>query len=562
MTVPMVGMLLYNNIYAIHVVRGQVADSYQNMLSLYMNQIDSALNDVDSYMISIAGSGYDLMSLGQAKTETDYYSAKIYLYNKLSKDIALYKSLDSFFVYVPGRQDAMDIAKTYNFSFEEKERIQRHIIDLIRSGQIPNGISSTRWRHDRIGQNYYLINIVRSGDVYLGGWVQTDQLLSPLKSLQIGEGGGVLLADDQGEEITNTNLLSENGIHLNRNLNDYELLGTNRKFLVVGAPSAKGDFWLIALIPDRHILAKLPYLQSLIWIITVASIFFIPIGLYFMRQFILVPLNRILTAMKRVRDGDWSNRVVLPDTSEEFKLLGDSFNEMMNEINTLRVNVYEEQLNKQREELQRLQLQVNPHFFLNSLNIVYNLAKVKNYELIQEMTMALIHYFRFMFRSNTSFVKLKDELDHTGNYLRIQGLRFPGQLTWSIDAPDYVSDVPVPPLVVQSFVENSIKHAVTLDKPVHVSVRIDFADDENESKIAIVIKDTGPGFPEHTLRLLREGKKIENERGEHTGIWNVQRRLRLLYGDKVFLNFDNDNKTGGAVVEIVLPANPEIGGVR
>src|SRR5690606_22194069 len=108
------------------------------------------------------------------------------------------------------------------------------------------------------------------------------------------------------------------------------------------------------------------------------------------------------------------------------------------------------QINKQREELQRLQLQVNPHFYLNSLNIVYNLAKVKNYNLIMEMSSALSNYFRFLFRNNTSFVKLRDELEHTRNYLYIQTLRFPEQLKWSINSPEYFNDVPVPPLIVQS----------------------------------------------------------------------------------------------------------------
>jgi two-component system sensor histidine kinase YesM len=128
--------------------------------------------------------------------------------------------------------------------------------------------------------------------------------------------------------------------------------------------------------------------------------------------------------MGKVKGGNWSVRVETDKDAEEFRILGRSFNTMMTEIQTLRVNVFEEQLNKQREELQRLQMQVNPHFFLNSLNIIYNLAKVKNYSLIMEMSLSLIRYFRFLFRSNISLVKLKEELDHTRNYLGIQSMRF------------------------------------------------------------------------------------------------------------------------------------------
>ncbi|MDQ0916285.1 sensor histidine kinase [Paenibacillus sp. V4I5] len=555
MTMPLVGMLLYNNFYAIHVVRGQVADSYKNMLTLYMNQIDTGLNDSDSYMNTVAGSNYDLVSLGQAATDSDYYSAKVYLFNRLSRDISLYNSLSSFFVYETRRQDYMDISKSNDVSLEEKESVERHIIDLIHSQQIPKGISTKRWQYFRIGQDYYLIDIVQSGNVYLGGWVKTEQLLKPLRSLQIGE-GEVLLANGQGEPITDTNLVSDNGIELHKNVSDYYLSGLTKKFLVVGAASNRGDFNLVALIPDTHILAKLPYLQWIVWLITIASLLFVPIGLYSMRQAILVPLYRVLLTMKKVREGDWSSRVVLTNTSDEFKLLGGSFNAMMTEIETLRVNVYEEQLNKQREELQRLQLQVNPHFFLNTLNIVYNLAKVKNHELVLEMTMSLIHYFRFMFRSNTSFVKMKDELDHTRNYLKIQSLRFPGQLTWTLDAPDYLTDAPIPPLIIQSFVENSIKHAVTMDEPIAISVQIDFLDEEKGSRMKICIKDTGQGFNNQVLKDLQAGKRIENDQGEHTGIWNVQRRLRLLYDETVSIQYDNDKETGGAVVEIILPTNP------
>ncbi len=105
-------------------------------------------------------------------------------------------------------------------------------------------------------------------------------------------------------------------------------------------------------------------------------------------------------------------------------MVNHTFNGMMEQIQELRIHVYEEQLNKQKAELQHLQLQINPHFFMNSLNIIYNLALVKNYALIQEMAISLVQYFRYMFRSNLTFLPLKDELQHIRNYIRIQELRF------------------------------------------------------------------------------------------------------------------------------------------
>ncbi|KQX56561.1 hypothetical protein ASD40_03950 [Paenibacillus sp. Root444D2] len=556
MTMPLVGMLLYNNYYAIHVVRGQVADSYKNMLNLYTNQSDSQLDDIDSYMSTVAGTGYDLLSLSQEAADGEYYSAKIYLFNKLSNDINLYDPISSFFVYTDHRQDFLNISKKNPSAIKENEIIEHYIIDYIHSELYSKGSSSKVWKYVQINKNNYLIDIVRAGDSYLGALINTDELVQPLRSLQIGEEGEVLLANMQGEPISDSKLVSEYGIELLQKVNEYYISGAKKKFLVVGAPSHRGDFSLNALIPDHYILAKLPYLQSIVWFITIAAFLFIPIGLYAMRQSVLVPLYRLLRTMKKVREGDWSSRVELSNTSGEFQLMGGAFNAMMSEVERLRINVYEEQLDKQKEELQRLQLQVNPHFFLNTLNIVYNLAKIKNYELILDMTMSLIEYFRFMFRSNTSFVPLKDELEHTRNYLKIQNLRFPEKLKWTIHSPDYLSDVPIPPLVIQSFVENSIKHAVTLDDPLTIEVQIEFLIEEHGSRMKISISDTGLGFKNDVLEKLQAGRSVENERGEHTGIWNVERRLRLLYGEAASIVYDNDQDTHGAKIEMIIPTNP------
>lgn len=556
MTMPLVGMLLYNNYYAIHVVRGQVADSYKNTLNLYTNQSDSQLDDIDSYMRTVAGTGYDLLSLSQEEADGEYYSAKIYLFNKLSKDINLYDPITSFFAYTDHRQDFLTISKKNASDIKGNDIIEKYLIAYMHSELFSKGSPSKVWKYVQINQVNYLVDIVRAGDTYLGALINTEELVTPLHSLQIGEEGEVILANTQGEPISDSKLVSEYGIELQQKANEYYISGTKKKFLVVGALSNRGDFSLNVLIPDHYILAKLPYLQSIVWFITIAAFLFIPIGLYAMRQSVLVPLYRLLRTMKKVREGDWSSRVELSNTSGEFQLMGGAFNAMMSEVERLRINVYEEQLNKQKEELQRLQLQVNPHFFLNTLNIIYNLAKIKNYDLILDMTMSLIEYFRFMFRSNTSFVPLKDELEHTRNYLKIQNLRFPEKLKWTIHSPDYLLDVPIPPLVIQSFVENSIKHAVTLDEPLTIEIQIEFLIEEHGSRMKISIRDTGPGFKNDILEKLQAGRSVENERGEHTGIWNVERRLRLLYGEVASILYDNDLQTFGAKIEIIIPTNP------
>jgi len=263
-----------------------------------------------------------------------------------------------------------------------------------------------------------------------------------------------------------------------------------------------------------------------------------------------------MTAMRRIGEGNLNTRIDPYPTSDEFRIVNETFNKMITQVQELRIHVYEEQLSKHKAELQHLQLQINPHFFMNSLNIIYNLALVKNYGLIQEMALSLVQYFRYMFRSNLTFVPLKDELQHVRNYIRIQELRFPGKLVFEVSAPDFLLDTRIPPLIVQTFVENSIKHAAIVSSSIQGAVHIDLDDSGPDPRLLIEIRDTGKGFSEEILEQINAGEKIEDEQGDHIGIWHVKRRLGLLYGDEAHISFSNVEPSG-AFVEILLPLNPK-----
>jgi len=168
------------------------------------------------------------------------------------------------------------------------------------------------------------------------------------------------------------------------------------------------------------------------------------------------------------------------------------------------------------------------------------------------MSLCLVNYFRFMFQSNLTFIGLKDEIKHTRNYLRIQELRFPNYLTYEIIVPDSLLECPIPPLMVQTFVENTIKHAVTLDELIHISINITPYESENKAMIRVLIQDTGKGFSKEVLDRLQFDTDTNNEQVEHIGIWNIQRRLRMLYKGEAEITFYN-RIDGGACAEICLP---------
>ncbi|WP_282936190.1 histidine kinase [Paenibacillus sp. RC67] len=547
--VPLLALLIFHSFYAIRVVSDQVAKSNENITMLYMDQIDRTLQEMDTYLSMTAAFESDLLQLGfpEQDARDQYQFAKINLFNKMENDYTQYKFVDLMFVYSAVNHDIITNAPPAIASGDLKKR-KLWLSELLQDENQVLTYGNKRWFVHQSGDQYYLVIIKSIGNVYIGATVEASKLMVPLNLLELGEDGKAILVSDKDELMT---VSQENAADIAL-LTDEGLKEHSEEYLQVRKHSSQGDFSLLILLPYRTILENLPALRSMSALIVLGSVILFPIFYMYLRNIILVPMNRIMNVMRRVRDGNLEHRVEKYPVSYEFGLMNEVFNTMVSQIKELKISVYEEQLLSQRAELKHLQLQINPHFFLNALNTIYNMAQMKNYPFILEMSSYMIQYMRFMFQTNLKFVSLKDELTHTQNYLRIQAMRFQDGFTYDITEPEYGSKVQVPPLLIQTFVENTIKHAITMDEPIKITIDIQLYEEE-QPYLRIVIKDTGRGFPEEVLEQMDRGNPIVSNEREHIGIWNIRRRLKLLYHEEARVDLINV-KHGGAQIEIHVPA--------
>jgi len=556
--IPLVLLLIFNNENAISVVHSQVALSDKNMMTFYMSQIDSDLNEIDGYIYKVAALNNDFQILEYTDNENDYQLSKLRLFDTMKNDIKQYDVLNSIFVYSQEQSDFFYAANTS--VYEQNSTVSSYIVNLIISRQLnDNGDYPNNWLIKQIANKYYLVRIINYGDTYIGAWIDTDRLLIPLDLIDLQKDGVAALVDNDGTLLSASSPINTEMIDLKKGFDSYYLTGSETKYLVVGASSGKGQFHLAALIPNATILQNLPYIQYISTIMVIITILFIPIALFLIQRIVIAPLRHVISTMKTIRNGNVEERIETHAGSEEFALLNQTFNSMLDEIQDLKISVYEEKITSQQAEFEQLQLQVNPHFFLNSLNMLYLMVETKNYDLTKDMLLCLLGYFRYMLRDKRAFVYLKEELDHVQNYLHIQELRYPNKLFYITNIPEYFLSIPVPPLIIQGFVENCIKHAYSSSQPLTISINVSLEDEKSEpymQNIQIQITDTGTGFPEQILMKLQNGEKIVDNNGEHVGIWNTKKRLAHLYHNKAILQFSNANECG-AVVTIRLPTKPE-----
>lgn len=547
--IPFIILLIYNNFYAINVAREQVSSSNRNLVNLYLKQLDANLVQMDQGLADLVGTNTDISTAESNSDANESVLAIVRLKNALSNDILINKTIDAIFVYsVPKKLFIYAKNGTdENYGFENANK---GIIQFIKQNY--NSSFSEQWKVVKINSDFYLLRFLRRGRSCVGAWVRADRLLIPANE-DILHGDSIsVFVDSKGEPMNYRDVIEKNKIVLKYNVDEAYLTGNKSKFLVVGAVSSEGNFSMNAITPDNKILQGVTYIRIIMMLMAIATIILMPLYLLIIRKSVLNPIKRIMSVMKRIRKGNLEMRIEPFKTSEEFQVLNETFNDMVNKVQKLKIDIYEEKISRQKEELKHLKLQVNPHFFLNSLNIMNALAKTKKYELLQEMSTCLIEYFRYMFRSNAEFVALKEELLHVKNYLRIQELRFSNSLTTEFLIPDFLLGTPVPPLIIHTFVENTIKHSVTLDEPIRLTLEAQIIESITSSRIKFIIRDTGSGFPEGVLKKLEAGEPITDEEGEHIGIRNAQKRLNLLYEGSAECICRN-SEDGGAVIEIMLP---------
>lgn len=233
----------------------------------------------------------------------------------------------------------------------------------------------------------------------------------------------------------------------------------------------------------------------------------------------------------------------------EFSEAGKILNKLSEEIRKLKIDIYEEQIAKQKVELDYAQLQIRPHFYINCLNIIYSMAQVNRMKEIQEIALQVSGYLRYIFKKSMDPVPVAKEMEFTQNYLRVLECMNAEKYQCHIHGDPAYDDFGIPPLLIQTFVENSLKHNMDVGGSFSVDICVTAADDGRG--IDITVRDNGHGFDEAVLGPLNAAIFSEDG-GFHIGIRNAVARLNMLYGPESGVRFYN-NPGGGAAVTIFIP---------
>jgi sensor histidine kinase YesM len=190
-------------------------------------------------------------------------------------------------------------------------------------------------------------------------------------------------------------------------------------------------------------------------------------------------------------------------------------------------------------ELKALRAQVNPHFLFNSLNTIASLVN-SDPPKAEESVERLADIFRYaLSASDKEFVTLRDELEFIDSYLEIEKARFWERLEVTKDISPDILDTPIPSLILQPLVENSVKHGSGENGKMKIAI----TGHTDGELVQLAIKDEGGGVPEE----VRKGIYTSG-----TGLRNVSERLRKVYGEGYGLAI-KENTPSGTITIVNIP---------
>ncbi len=544
----MAAFLVINNLYATSVVRDNAYEANGSMLKLHMSQMDDSLKMVENYWVGLENGG-DIPILNIA-SGIKYYTASVRLKTDMANVVQTYGYMDDLFVYVRRTGDFFDESK-YDMLSAERSAIAQ----MIRSSFGEDGactLELSKWQWIRSGSGeYYLVRMLKYGDVYLGGCINQDRLLKKLREAGLENGDYLTFCGSSGEIGDVLPDMEEEPVHTEEPQR-YSRPVAGSDHLVITCPSECGDYSILMLLREQSILEGLGTMQKIIFVLVGLLVVYLFVFVTAIRRWILWPIRRLYDAMNRLKGGDLEVRLRKKESCREFILVNETFDEMIESIETLKIHVYEENAQRQRAQLQYLKLQVNPHFYINCMNVINNLSIMGRNDLVQEMTTYLGNHLRYTLEGST-LDHLYKEVAYVKNYARIQELRFADSFYAHIEVEPSVGEVLVPPLILQTFVENTVKYQVVPGEHTDIYIVAARCEPPREGWIRIEIWDTGDGFPDQVLACLAQEKQVIDERGEHYGINNVAMRLRLIYGGQEHIEFRNHWETGGAYIMMEIP---------
>lgn len=402
-------------------------------------------------------------------------------------------------------------------------------------------------------QNSYLIRMIYNRDNYkeLG-----------LLVVQINmEFLDIVLQGLESEVMQNTTILSkDNDVILVKN----KAAPDNYKNLIRNTPYEKNSFvdkknkifvaytsledpkWrVVTYIPLSQLYSEVEDLRDRIIALCLGSILILSVVSIYMSFDMIKPINQLVKAMKEMNIDNITKSYIEIERRDELGFLHKTFNTMAKEIDHLVTWIYREQITRKEAEIKALQSQINPHFLFNTLESINWMAQLNNVPEISAMVSDISALMEASIGRDDRLITIEEEFVYIDKYIALLKRRFEDRITLVKEVDPKVLYMKIPRLLIQPLIENAVYHGVENSRGKGI---ITLSACIGENLMVIEVIDNGSGISAEDIVKLNKGlemdndtyfKSLSNKKNKSIGIDNVNRRIKLFYGEKYGIKIES-----------------------
>ena len=317
-----------------------------------------------------------------------------------------------------------------------------------------------------------------------------------------------------------------------------------------------------ALVSQSLLTATQRSLNRSLLVIMVMMLGIVVIFVILLSRWLTRPTEQMLETIERIKNGETQLRVQPVGWSEELKVLGTEFNDMLDRVQTMAQEEYKYRLMVERTEYKMLQAQINPHFLYNTLNTMSGIATAQNCPLVSGLCHSLSAVFRYSLNMTDEFSTVQKEMEHVRNYLYVMDVRSGSDVAYDYQIAEETLQDQLPRICLQPIVENAITHGLRNVRRKDKKLTISAVHDEGLLIIRVV--DNGTGMDaEEMNHLLEKNDPKRVETGVSIGILNVNARLKRVFGEEYGILIDSRIGEGTEVIiRVPILEKTEEGGER
>ena len=501
-------------------IKNQNIVHLRSSIEIYADSVNEKLHSVERFMYSTITHNESLENLNHVQTFLEYQETLKKVQTSFTEFEYQNETHMTFLLETDSTDHFINVSNLY-IPYEDYLLLKSNLKSL------RSDISDRKWKNVTTKNSEYLVKSVHYEGKIIYAVISSEDILKPLRKLNIGNNGKLSLKEPN-------NIPSEN----------YLIHAQNEK------THLPFDIYVLVDYAEvfRNITLLEVFLSAVPIIITILSIIII----LYIRQWMIKPITRLTERLSQLGDSIPPSEFFISEGILEIDKANDKLNKVIFDMQELKIREYHSQLELKKIELNYLKNQIRPHFYLNMLSMIHSMLQTKNYKEIEELTILTSNYLRHLFMANQDFSELKDEVQHIKDYLEIQRIRYGNSIYFSLDYNSDLQNTLVPSLLLQTFIENTIKHGFSFQDLFTILLSIKKVKTEDSDYIQICIEDNGPGFSEEILSKLNQKQSLITEDGHHIGITNTIERLNLLYPNDYTITFEN-NEEGGAKILLLIP---------